>query len=57
MTTKTTAVLPAFREDQAQPDLGLPADHMLETEVALPLANFILSLAGARKRTIVGGSR
>jgi hypothetical protein len=53
MTAKTTTALPAFRENQTQPDLSFPADHMLEAKVALSLPDFILSLAGARKRAIV----
>jgi hypothetical protein len=53
MTAKTTTAIPAFRENQTQPDLGFPADRMLEAKVALSLADLILSLAGARKRAIV----
>ncbi|WP_457093438.1 hypothetical protein [Microvirga sp. P5_D2] len=33
--------------DETQPDLGLPADRMPEAEVALRLAEFILSLPGS----------
>jgi hypothetical protein len=47
MTDETTAMISAFMENQTQPDLGLPADRMLEAEVALRLAEFILSLPGS----------
>jgi replication initiation protein RepC len=48
MPHKTTTVVPALRDDQTQPDLSPLTDGVLEAEVALPLADFILSLPGAR---------
>ena len=47
MIDKTTIGISDFTEDQAQADLGLPADRMSEAEVALRLAEFILSLPGS----------
>jgi hypothetical protein len=47
MIDKTTIGISGFTEDQAQADLGLPADRMSEAEVALRLAEFILSLPGS----------
>ncbi|WP_445505346.1 hypothetical protein [Microvirga sp. G4-2] len=47
MTDETTIVISASMEDQTQPNSGLPADRMPEAEVALRLAEFILSLPGS----------
>lgn len=47
MIDKTTTATSGFAEDQAQADLGLPADRMPEAEVALRLAGSILSLPGS----------
>jgi len=47
MMNKTTTAISGFVTDQAQPDLGLQADRMPEAEVALRLAEFILSLPGS----------
>ena len=44
---KPTTAIPEFGQDQAQTTLGLPADRMPEAEVALRLAEFILSLPGS----------
>jgi hypothetical protein len=47
MMDKPTTAISEFGNDQAQPDPGLPADRMPEAEVALRLAEFILSLPGS----------
>jgi hypothetical protein len=47
MIDKTTIGISEFAVDQAQADLGLPADRMPEAEVSLRLAGFILSLSGS----------
>jgi len=50
MTDKMTVPISELvedRVDQAQPNLGLPVDRMPEAEVALRLAEFILSLPGS----------
>lgn len=47
MIDKPTTVTSQVREDQTQPGLGLPNQRMLEAEVALRLAEFILSLSGS----------
>jgi hypothetical protein len=44
---KPTTAIPELVNDEGLPDLGLPADRMLEVEVALRLAAFILSLPGS----------
>jgi hypothetical protein len=44
---KATTATSEFVEDQSGPDLGLPDDRMPEAEVALRLAQFILSLPGS----------
>jgi len=47
MIDKTNTLTSGFAGDQAQADLGLPADRMPEAEVALRLAEFILSRPGS----------
>lgn len=47
MIDKTSTAISEFAEDQVQADLGLLADRMPEAEVALRLAEFILSLPGS----------
>src|SRR5919112_4840187 len=47
MMDKPTTAISEFGSDQGPPDLGLPEDRMLEAEVALRLAAFILSLPGS----------
>jgi hypothetical protein len=47
MMDKSTTAISELVKDQAQPDLGLQADRMPEAEVALRLAEFILSLPGS----------
>jgi hypothetical protein len=47
MTDKMSSANPEPVADEAQPDLRLPADRMPEAEVALRLAEFILSLPGS----------
>jgi hypothetical protein len=47
MTDKTTAAISEFVNDQGMPDPRLPDDRMPEAEVALRLAEFILSLPGS----------
>jgi hypothetical protein len=47
MTDNTTSANSAVMADQTQPELSLPADRMLEAEVALRLAAFILTLSGS----------
>src|SRR5919112_2282932 len=47
MMDKPTTAISEFGSDQGPPDLGLPEDRMLEAEVALRLAEFILSLPGS----------
>lgn len=47
ITDETPTATSGFREDQTQPGLGLPADRMLEAEVALRLADFILGQSGS----------
>jgi hypothetical protein len=47
MMDKATTATSEFVEDQSVPDLGLPDDRMPEAEVALRLAQFILSLPGS----------
>jgi hypothetical protein len=44
MMDKPTTAISEFGSDQGPPDLGLPDDRMPEAEVALRLAEFILSL-------------
>jgi hypothetical protein len=59
MMDKPTTAIPEFGNDQAQPDPGLPADRMPEAEVALRLAEFILSLpgSGAMASVAIDGAR
>ena len=54
-----TGIASELREDQAQLDLGLPNDRMPAAEVALRLAEFILSLpgAGAMASVVIDGAR
>jgi hypothetical protein len=47
MTDKVMTALPECVKDQARPDVGLSSDRMAEAEVALRLAEFILSLPGS----------
>jgi hypothetical protein len=47
MMDKPTTAISEFGRDQGPPDLGLPDDRMPEAEVALRLAEFILSLPGS----------
>ena len=47
MDAPTTAI-PEFMNNQVLPELGLPDDRMPEAEVALRLAEFILSLPNSR---------
>jgi hypothetical protein len=47
MTDETPTATSGLSEDQTQPGLGLPADRMLEAEVALRLADFILRQPGS----------
>jgi hypothetical protein len=47
MMDKPTTAISGFGSDQGPPDLGLPDDRMPEAEVALRLAEFILSLPGS----------
>src|SRR5918993_3699820 len=56
---KPTTAIPEFGNDQAQPDPGLPADRMPEAEVALRLAELILSLpgSGAMASVAIDGAR
>jgi hypothetical protein len=54
MTDQTTHAGSKFMEDQAQSELGRPADHMPKAEVALRLAEFILALPGSGAMASVG---
>jgi hypothetical protein len=47
MMDKPTTVISEFVSDRGLPELGLPDDRMPEAEVALRLAEFILSLPGS----------
>jgi hypothetical protein len=47
MIDKTTTAISEFAADQAQAALGLPAERMPEAEVALRLAEFLLSRPGS----------
>jgi hypothetical protein len=47
MIDKPTTAISEFGSEQGPPDLGLPDDRMPEAEVALRLAEFILSLPGS----------
>jgi hypothetical protein len=47
MTDKVAPVRSGFVKDLTQPDFGLLADRMPEAEVALRLAEVILSLPGS----------
>jgi hypothetical protein len=47
MMDKPTTTISEFVSDQGPLDLGLPEDRMPEAEVALRLAEFILSLPGS----------
>jgi hypothetical protein len=47
MMDKPTTAISEFVNGQAPPELGLPVDRMPEAEVALRLAEFILSLPGS----------
>jgi hypothetical protein len=47
MMDKPTPAISEFVNGQGLPELGLPADRMPEAEVALRLAEFILSLPGS----------
>jgi hypothetical protein len=47
MTDKMSTAISEPVADEAQPDLSLPADRMPQAEVALRLAEFILSLPGS----------
>ena len=55
---KPITVISEFVNDQAQSDPGLPDDHMLEAEMALRIAEFILSLSnsGAMASVAIDGA-
>lgn len=55
---KPTTAISEFVNHQAQSDLGLPDDRMPEAEVALRLAEFILSLpnSGAMASVAIDGA-
>jgi hypothetical protein len=53
MIDKPTTAISEFGSDQGPPDLGLPNDRMPEAEVALRLAEFILSLPGSGAMTSI----
>jgi hypothetical protein len=59
MMDKPTTAISEFGSDQGPPDLGLPDDRMPEAEVALRLAEFILSLpgSGAMASVAIDGAR